>query len=334
MSSFHELLDLCKPLLYAKLTGAQKKATSNVQAIFNARTHADIQQILIDHSWNISNDFSIEHCALFSQLFKTSVDGIGLHTTSLTTPIVPPEWLGIDKQASLAGTPDSHEYQACKKLLTTQLALEPSTKWNTKWNLEDSNQVKVIRYIQNYTSYSTDGGLRPFLQGITVNTLFGIKSSLAHIRKATEWPKDDYNESLVASILYHYGGENAAQRLTAADIFHNITPKMVNDKFVMATLLKLQADASQAIVEHPVSMDAVGIEMQIELFINACIPLHFQHDLRACAKHLKEWHLVWIHFNRLVTEFERANQIEECRKRYYNQTVKQPYRPTVSPIWK
>ena len=82
--------------------------------------------------------------------------------------------------------------------------------------------------------------------------LIGIKSSLAHTLKATQWPKDDCSESVVASTLQHYGGENVAQCLTAADIFPVLaTPKLVNDKFIAATLLKLQADASQATVEHP-----------------------------------------------------------------------------------
>ena len=150
--------------------------------------------------------------------------------------------------------------------------------------------------------------------------MYGIKASLTHIKDIADWPKDD-DEELIAAILFHYGGSNVAQRMPAAEIFNRFAIKRPNDKYNHSDVLKLQAHTAQAIHEYPVSMAAVGVETQINLFVMNCWPLHFRHDLESRVKHLKEWGPVWDAFNPLTKEYDRSNQIEALRLQFTAQSV-------------
>ena len=149
--------------------------------------------------------------------------------------------------------------------------MEPLTKWNPKHTLEFHDQQKVMNYIHNYRAYQADDGIRTFRQNITDIAMYGIKASLTHIKCIADWPKDD-DEEIIAAILFHYGGSNVAQRMPAAEIFNRFAVKRTNDKYNHSDVLKLQAHTAQAIHEYPVSMAAVGVEAQINLFV-----MNFRH---------------------------------------------------------
>ena len=101
--------------------------------------------------------------------------------------------------------------------------------------------------------------------------------------------------------------------MPAAEIFNRFAIKRTNDKYNHSDVLKLQTHTAEAIHEYPVSMAAVGVETQINLFVMNCWPLHFRHDLESRVKHLKEWGPVWDAFNPLTKEYDQSNQIEALR---------------------
>lgn len=316
MSQYSNLLNDVKSILYAQLSTAQKnKSNDNVSPIFASTTHADIQRFMDDRLWTIITQFKPDEQIVLQQFFTTPMPSsitladssttiLPVQFTASTTP-VDITWLSTHRQALHVGPITSQAYKDCKEFLDRRT--EPSSTWNPKHSLTTHDQLSVMNFIHQYSAYKTDGGIRNFMQNLTTTVIFGLKYALTQVKPIDQWSKDD-DEEFIAAVLFHYGGNNVAQRMPAADILNRLAIKSTNDKFVEADVLKLQAKFAQSICENPVSMAGIGIEAQVNLLIENSWPLGFQHDLKTRVSHLTEWGPIWNHYNELVKEYVRANR--------------------------
>ena len=280
-----------------------------------------------DRLWTIPTQFKPDEQTVLQQFFTTpmpsSIPSAASPTlilpqfTASTTP-VDITWLSTHRQALNVGPITSQAYKDCKEFLDRRT--EPSSTWNPKHSLTTHDQLSVMNFIHQYSAYKTDGGIRNFMQNLTTTVIFGLKCALTQVKPIDQWSKDD-DEAFIAAVLFHYGGNNVAQRMPAADILNRLAIKSTNDKFVEADVLKLQAKFAQSICENPVSMAGIGIEAQVNLLIENSWPLGFQHDLKTRVSHLTEWGPIWNHYNELVKEYVRANQIEALRAQLLPQTL-------------
>jgi len=231
---------------------------------------------------------------------------------------VPCNWLSNDQQARLCGLPGTSLYDDAKKHLDS--LLDTPRQWNTKNNLTLYELKDVIRYMVIFTAYKKDGGNRHFLQNISDTAIFGLKAALTHIKPISSWSSDD-DEQFISAIIHYARGSQVAKQLTAAEIMENLSIFTINDKYDHPAVLKLQARTAQALHDYSDTFSDIGIQNQIDLLIKASWPLHFQEMLKSRISHLKEWNLVWVKFNALVSEFHTSQIIEDLRKRLLPQAT-------------
>ena len=131
MSNFDAILDSVKQILYAHLPSAQRKH-SNIGPIMNAATHTDIQLIMDDRLWTVTN-FTSDQPVIISpvcmiQMPFYSPRSISTPNTTATasSTAVPIEWLNSHRQSLLVGLPGSIEYIERKKYLDSRT--EPLTR--------------------------------------------------------------------------------------------------------------------------------------------------------------------------------------------------------------